>query len=87
MFSEYKPYAGEGVVETWCVVGPRYKYAWNRGDLEELYDTWTDPAELQNRAGEGEGVMARVRERMREALVAWLRETEDPLAEVVARDA
>ena len=63
------------------MVGPRYKYAWNRGDLEELYDAWADPAELRNLAGEG--ATAGVRERMREALLGWMRETGDPLAEVV----
>src|SRR5262249_39411254 len=36
-YCEYKPYPGEGMVDTRCIVGPRYKYAWNRDDLEELY--------------------------------------------------
>ncbi|HEV2126505.1 MAG TPA: sulfatase-like hydrolase/transferase, partial [Chloroflexota bacterium] len=50
VFSEYKPYgSAEQMTDIRCIVGPRYKYAWNRDDRDELYDTWCDPAELHNR--------------------------------------
>jgi arylsulfatase A-like enzyme len=83
VFCEYKPYAGEGMTDTRCIAGPRYKYAWNRDDLEELYDTWADPSELHNRASDPR--LAGVRGRLRERLLNWMRETEDPLADLMAR--
>jgi hypothetical protein len=84
VFCEYKPYAGEGMVDIRCIAGPRYKLAWNRGDREELYDTWADPVELHNRADDAQ--LAGVRHRLRERLLAWMRETDDPLAGVAAQD-
>lgn len=45
VFSEYTPYAGEGMTDPRCVVRPRYKYVWSRDDRDELYDTWIDPSE------------------------------------------
>ena len=60
-----------------CIAGPRYKYAWNRDDTSELYDTWSDPAELRNlaRASTHEATLAR----LQDALLAWMRDTDDPL--------
>jgi arylsulfatase A-like enzyme len=34
-----------------CLITNRYKYIWNRGDIEELYDLHSDPYELVNLAG------------------------------------
>jgi arylsulfatase A-like enzyme len=80
VFSEYTPdNEAEQNAEMRAVVGPRYKYAWNRGDLDELYDTWADPAELHDRAGDA--ALQEVREALRQRLREWLRATDDPLAE------
>jgi arylsulfatase A-like enzyme len=83
VFCEYKPYEGEGMTDTRCIAGPRYKFSWNRGDLEELYDTWADPAELHNRAADSG--LTTVRARMRDVLLDWMAETGDPLRQVAAR--
>jgi arylsulfatase A-like enzyme len=82
VFAEYKPYESEGMTDIRCIVGPRYKYAWNRDDLEELYDTWSDPAELHNRATDPS--FAPIRTRLRERLLEWMSTTEDPLLPVVS---
>ncbi|MGH2370856.1 MAG: sulfatase-like hydrolase/transferase, partial [Chloroflexota bacterium] len=84
VFSEYKPYAGEGMTDIRCIVGPRYKLAWNRDDVGELYDTWADPAEFHNRVRDPE--LAGVRRRLQGHLLAWMRETEDPLYQAAAAD-
>jgi arylsulfatase A-like enzyme len=83
VFSEYKPYgAVEQMTDIRCIAGPRYKYAWNRDDRDELYDTWADPAELRNRAADPafDAIRLRLRERLRE----WMRDTGDPLLPLVA---
>ncbi len=80
VFCEYKPYEGEGMTDIRCVAGPRYKYAWNRDDRDELYDTWADPAELRNLAGAP--ALAGVRDRLRRRLREWMAATEDPLLEL-----
>ena len=78
VFCEYTPHsAGEQMTEIRCVAGPRYKYAWNRADREELYDTWSDPGELRNLATDPDH--ATTRSRLRERLLAWMTETDDPL--------
>ena len=41
------------MTEIRSVIGPRYKYVWNRGDRDELYDTATDPAECERRRRSG----------------------------------
>jgi arylsulfatase A-like enzyme len=83
VFSEYKPYQGEGGTDVRCVIGPRFKYAWNRDDREELYDTWADPYELRNLASapSSMAVLAALRRRLSD----WQRDTADPLTEEVAR--
>lgn len=84
VFSEYKPYQGEGMTDIRCIAGPRYKYAWNRDDRDELYDTWADPAELHNRLDDPS--LASVRDRLRQRLLGWMRETGDPLADAASAD-
>jgi arylsulfatase A-like enzyme len=81
VFSEYKPYEGEGMTDIRCIVGPRYKYAWNRDDRAELYDTWADPGELTNRADDP--ALGPIRQRLQERLLEWMRLTADPLLDVV----
>ncbi len=85
VFSEYKPYQGEGMTDIRCIIGPRYKYAWNRDDRDELYDTWADPLELHNRAGDP--ALGEVRRALRQRLLAWMQQTDDPLASAVLSDA
>ena len=55
----------------------RRKYVWNATDVDELYDLEGDPAELRNLAGEAAhaGELARLRQRV----VAWMEQTQDPL--------
>jgi arylsulfatase A-like enzyme len=85
VFSEYTPEADfEQMTEIRSVIGPRYKYVWNRGDRDELYDTATDPAELRNRAGDP--ALREVRRAMRARLQAWMRGMGDPLADELAKD-
>jgi hypothetical protein len=60
----------EQMTEIRSVIGPRYKYVWNLGDLEELYDTAVDTAELHNRAGAP--ALGEVRRAMRTALQKWM---------------
>jgi arylsulfatase A-like enzyme len=84
VFSEYKPYEGEQMADIRCVAGPRYKYAWNRGDRDELYDTWIDPAELHNRVDDP--ALTEVRQALRRRLLAWMRDTDDPLSHEAAAD-
>lgn len=60
----------------------RWSYVWNPQSLDELYDHHTDPAQMTNLAGRPEH--AEIRERLRGRLMAWLRETGDPLPERAA---
>jgi arylsulfatase A-like enzyme len=86
VYSAYTPEEFEGMTEIRSVIGPRYKYVWNRQDRDELYDATIDPGELRNRASDP--VLGDVRKEMRAHLVAWMRRTEDPLTqEVEAEDA
>lgn len=77
VFSEYKPYEQEGMTDIRCIVGPRYKFAWNRGDRAELYDTWADPAELHNRADDP--ALGPIQRRLEGRLLEWMEQTGDPL--------
>ena len=71
------------MTEIRCIAGPRYKYAWNRDDVDELYDTWVDPAELSNLAtSETHGS---IRTRLHEALMDWMRITDDHLLPEVSK--
>ena len=83
VFCEYTPHSeGERMTEIRCISGPRYKYAWNRNDAEELYDTWVDPAELNNLATDA--FYAAVRAQLRERLITWMRDTNDHLLPEIA---
>ncbi|MCL4544652.1 MAG: sulfatase-like hydrolase/transferase [Chloroflexi bacterium] len=81
VFSEYKPYQGEGMTDVRCIIGPRFKYVWNRDDREELYDTWADPYELHNLASDP--ATRPVLLTMRRRLTGWSRETGDPLEGII----
>ena len=78
VFSEHKP-LGEfhGAVDWRMVADNRYKYTWNHGDLDELYDLSVDECETDNLLGRPES--APVLARLRDALRAWMAETADPL--------
>lgn len=56
----------------------RWKFVYRPGDVDELYDLQTDPEELRNLAREASA--ARQLARLRAALAAWMRQTDDPLA-------
>ncbi|HEU5316152.1 MAG TPA: sulfatase-like hydrolase/transferase, partial [Chloroflexota bacterium] len=82
VFCEYTPHSeGERMTDIRCAAGPRFKYAWNRDDVPELYDTWTDPAELHNLAASPSH--AAIRSRLHGALVEWMRRTGDHLVSEV----
>lgn len=77
-FFEHKP-LGEWhqTVEFRGVVDDRYKYVFNLGDLDELYDLQSDPYELDNRIDTPDYVV--VQKRLKQRLLCWMRETDDPL--------
>ena len=78
VFCQYTPHGEtERMTDIRCIAGPRYKYAWNRDDADELSDTWSDPAELRNlaRSSAHQATLAR----LQGALLAWMRDTDDPL--------
>jgi len=55
----------------------RYKYVYNSPDVDELYDLERDPHELHNLAHHP--AYEETRRRLRERLVDWMDETDDPL--------
>ncbi|NRA39638.1 MAG: sulfatase-like hydrolase/transferase [Planctomycetes bacterium] len=55
----------------------RWKYVWNAGDIDELYDLENDPGELTNLLHEEQH--AEELQRLRTRLVYWLEETNDVL--------
>ena len=65
-FSEYD--LGSAVPQ-YMIRTPRYKYIYNEGEIDELYDHEADPGELVNRAGDAG--MKRTRDRLRDQLFAW----------------
>lgn len=77
-FIEHKP-LGEwhGTVEFRAVVDDRYKYVFNQGDLDELYDLHADPYELDNRIDAPE--LSAIQARLKGRLLHWMQETGDPL--------
>ena len=77
-FSEHKP-LGEWhkTVEWRLVTDDRFKYVWNAGDLDELYDLQSDPYELKNLI-DAPGLMEEL-ERLQKRLHRWMIETADPL--------
>ncbi len=62
---------------TRTVFDGRYKLAINLLDTDELYDLSTDPLELRNRINDPAVVPQR--ERLLDALLAWMNRTRDPL--------
>ena len=61
----------------------RYKYVYNTPDVDEFYDLRRDPAELQNLVDHPD--YESVRDDLRERLVDWMAETDDPLRQWGAR--
>ena len=57
------------------MVTQRYKYVYNREQLEELYDLCLDPYELRNLAVEA--AFAPLLTQMRGVLREWIKETGD----------
>jgi len=56
-------------------IDKRYKYVWNMGDMDELYDLSEDPYELNNRI-EDRTALAHVR-RLQQELLQWMVRTRD----------
>ncbi|NUC74375.1 sulfatase-like hydrolase/transferase [Haloterrigena sp. SYSU A558-1] len=76
--STFAQYHGDefGLYTQRMVRTERYKYVYNGPDIDELYDLEADPAELQNLIDHPG--YADVREEMRDRLVDWMQETDDP---------
>ncbi|WP_339105673.1 sulfatase-like hydrolase/transferase [Haloterrigena salinisoli] len=76
--STFAQYHGDefGLYTQRMVRTERYKYVYNGPDIDELYDLEADPAELQNLIDHP--AYADAREGMRERLIEWMRETDDP---------
>jgi arylsulfatase A-like enzyme len=84
-FSEHKPLGEWHQTVDWrLITDDRYKYVWNRGDLDELYDLGTDPYELRN--GIEDQALRKIVERLRERLLRWMTDTTDPLAPLAKSD-
>lgn len=77
-FSEHKP-LGEWhhTVEWRLVTNGRYKYVWNWGDLDELYDLQADPHELRNEIANAG--LTDTLQHLRRQLDGWMIATDDPL--------
>jgi len=78
VFGEHKPLGEFHRAVDWrMVTDGRYKYTFNRGDLDELYDLSADPYETRNLI---DAPPADVLTELRGALAAWAARTADPLA-------
>jgi arylsulfatase A-like enzyme len=55
----------------------RYKYVFNAPDVDELYDLEADPHELRNLVDHPD--YRAVRDRLRDRLVEWMDESDDPI--------
>lgn len=69
----------QSLVTQRMIVNQRYKYIWNMGDRDEVYDLQEDPHEMHNRFEEWRRKPV-VRE-LQEQMLAWMKETEDPAGE------
>jgi arylsulfatase A-like enzyme len=79
-FSEHKPLGDwHKTVEWRMVTDNHFKYTWNQGDLDELYDLVDDPYELHNLIDLPE--YKSEQDRLQERLYRWMVETEDGLLE------
>ncbi len=77
-FSEHKPLGDwHQTVEWRLVTDNRFKYVWNQGDLDELYDLEADPYELINLIAHPD--YADELARLKERLFRWMVETADPI--------
>jgi arylsulfatase A-like enzyme len=85
-FSEHKP-LGEwhNTVEWRMVTDNHFKYTWNQGDMDELYDLKNDPYELKNLIGLPE--YQTDQNRLRDRLYRWMVETDDGLLDDFVKEA
>ncbi|THE65123.1 DUF4976 domain-containing protein [Salinadaptatus halalkaliphilus] len=76
--STFSQYHGDefGLYSQRMVRTERYKYVYNAPDVDELYDLASDPAELQNLIDHPD--YEAVRRRLRDRLIAWMDDTDDP---------
>ena len=72
-FSEYDLGAG---VPQYMARTQRYKYIYNDGEIDELYDWEAEPGENVNRAKEPG--MKRTRDQLRDQLFAWYNPERNP---------
>jgi choline-sulfatase len=77
-FSEHKP-LGEWhqAVEWRLVTDNHFKYVWNQGDMDELYDLVTDPNECYNLIYDRD--YSQKLEQLQDRLFKWMLETKDPI--------
>jgi arylsulfatase A-like enzyme len=77
-FAEHKPLGDwHQTVEWRLVTDNKFKYVWNQGDLDELYDLQSDPHELLNLINNADYIAAL--KRLSSRLDQWMKETDDPL--------
>ncbi len=77
-FAEHQPLGDwHQTVEWRLVTDNRYKYVWNQGDLDELYDLEADPAEINNLINDP--AHAAELNRLQTRLFEWMLETRDPI--------
>jgi arylsulfatase A-like enzyme len=78
LFSEQKPLGEFHREVDWrMITDNRYKYIWNNGDRAEFYDLEADLPECVNLVEQPD--MQAIVPTYREALVAWMKQTSDPL--------
>jgi arylsulfatase A-like enzyme len=57
------------------IVNERYKYVWNMGDIDELYDLLEDPHEMNNLIDDA--ALSQHRTRLQHDLLQWMKDTKD----------